>query len=464
MQIGCAAADITPEIGLPLSGFIARENVPSTEVADPLYVRVLAADGGDGPHLLVVYDLLGIGRELETAVLDALARDGGPAFRRENCVLAATHNHSAPTVTPLEGEAEPDAGYRRLLCSQTVVAAREALGKLADAQLSSASRHLPGLTYNRRAVLADGRVSMALQPDAEVLRRGPVDDRLTLLQWRERGTGRPLAAVVHLACHGVALCTRAVSGDIPGELSRRVEQQSGVPCLFLQGASGDVNPTCVTTDHPTMLAWCDALFERLAGIEDELIPCAQGPFSTASVQVPIAYRSLPHREEVEARIRQLERIATGDVDSAEVQLAVRTLGNIMNIRPGERPDPSRCSFAAKALAAAETRVLEAVRSGPEVAPCPLRVSRWRMEDLQMVFAAAELFATTGLAVHAMGRGRLTLPVTHASPIVGYIPDAQSMRDGGYETDDAWRFYRQPAPFAPDAEERVLEAIRALLEE
>ena len=47
---GCGEADITPPPGIPLSGFIFRENKPSVGVDDPLSVRVLAVRQ-DGPLL-----------------------------------------------------------------------------------------------------------------------------------------------------------------------------------------------------------------------------------------------------------------------------------------------------------------------------------------------------------------------------------------------------------------------------
>jgi hypothetical protein len=45
--------------------------------------------------------------------------------------------------------------------------------------------------------------------------------------------------------------------------------------------------------------------------------------------------------------------------------------------------------------------------------------------------------------------------------VGYVPDRASMEKGGYEADDAWRFYGHPAAFALDTEERIVETIRSL---
>jgi hypothetical protein len=52
-------------------------------------------------------------------------------------------------------------------------------------------------------------------------------------------------------------------------------------------------------------------------------------------------------------------------------------------------------------------------------------------------------------------------VTHAAPIAGYIPDADAMAKGGYEVDDAWKFYRQPAPFHENSVDRIVQAVAEL---
>jgi hypothetical protein len=104
--------------------------------------------------------------------------------------------------------------------------------------------------------MPDGRVSMALEPDGFVLERGPVDDTLTLLLWRDQ-QGHALASVLHFACHGTAVCTQAIGGDIPGALARHVAGLFGAPCLYLQGAAGDSGPLVVSSDRANMLAWLD---------------------------------------------------------------------------------------------------------------------------------------------------------------------------------------------------------------
>src|SRR5260370_1169777 len=72
---------------------------------------------------------------------------------------------------------------------------------------------------------------------------GPADD--TVLVARVTGpTGEPLASVVNYACHPTTLAwdNTALSPDYVGAMRDVVEKQTGAPCLFLQGASGDLGP------------------------------------------------------------------------------------------------------------------------------------------------------------------------------------------------------------------------------
>ena len=72
---------------------------------------------------------------------------------------------------------------------------------------------------------------------------GPVD--LTVLVGRVTGAdGELLATLVNYACHPTTLAWQnsLLSPDFPGAMREVVEQATGVPCVFLQGASGDIGP------------------------------------------------------------------------------------------------------------------------------------------------------------------------------------------------------------------------------
>jgi hypothetical protein len=469
ISAGVGRADITPEIGVTLSGFIAREGKPSTSVDDPLMVRVLVLQGDQAPLWLVNYDLLGLPRAICEAIQVELAATLGEAFQPERCVLTATHTHSGPPVSPLEGEEGVAQKYLDFICRQTAVAAGMALAGLRPANLNARIARVSGLTYNRRAVLEDGRVAMAEHPDAPVVSRGPMDDEATVLLFSSQ-KGEHIAGILHYACHGVALQTQAISADIPGELARRFEKQTGAPFLFLQGGSGDINPTCVVSDRATMLRWCDEFMARFHQAAKERVIPPVWDLESSSLDLPLDIEPLPSRETILQHIHGYERIAQGDVVSADIQPTVGLMRSFMNVRPGDNLEPGKVAFVAKALANARRRSLAALDAGPlpggvgasPLPPCPLRISLWQLGEVALAFTAAELFAVTGLRLRALGAGRILLPVTHAAPITGYIPDRESIAKGGYEVNDAWQFYRQPGPFTADAEERIVHAFQNLL--
>jgi hypothetical protein len=461
MAVGVGEADITPVPGLPLSGFIFRENQPSVGVDDLLSVRALALRQGGPVHLLISYEVLAISEPLEQQLLAALDADLGGEVSRTNTILLATHTHSAPPTSPLEGESAPDAAYWQLLCDRTVQAARQAVQSLRPASLYAASYRIPGHTVNRRALMANGRVSMALEPDGFVLERGPVDDTLTVLVWRDPA-GQAIAAVLHFACHGTAICSQQIGGDIPGALARRITELLDAPCLYAQGAAADINPMVVSAGRAEMLAWLEPFMAHLDGLPSRLYPLSCPPLRMASADLFLAYQPLPARATTLLRMEHFDRIASGDVDSPDLQDAIQLLGNIMNIKPGQRPDPRKAAYASMALANAERRVLAAIDAGHPPEPCRTTVAVLRMGQIALACVSAELFAITGFRIRALSRDMALLPVSYAAPIVGYVPDQDSMAKGGYEADDAWRFYRHPAPFAPDSEHRIVETVRALV--
>lgn len=72
---------------------------------------------------------------------------------------------------------------------------------------------------------------------------GPADDTLLVARVSDEAN-RTLATLVNYACHPTTLAweNRLISPDFPGAMRELVEQSTGAPCVFLQGASGDLGP------------------------------------------------------------------------------------------------------------------------------------------------------------------------------------------------------------------------------
>lgn len=73
--------------------------------------------------------------------------------------------------------------------------------------------------------------------------KGSVDDSVVVARVTNTA-GQLLATCVHYACHPTTLAwdNRLVSPDFPGVMRETVEAHTSAPCVFLQGASGDVGP------------------------------------------------------------------------------------------------------------------------------------------------------------------------------------------------------------------------------
>src|SRR5207237_5231950 len=115
-------------------------------------------------------------------------------------------------------------------------AVKEARAKLEPARIAF-GQGIAMANINRRAMDVDGQVSLGLNPD------GPVDRQVGLIRL-ERPDGAPIALVANYAMHGTVMsgANLQISGDGPGTVSAYLEQKTGAPVLFVNGAAGNLAP------------------------------------------------------------------------------------------------------------------------------------------------------------------------------------------------------------------------------
>ena len=221
LEAGAAACDITPPAGHPMWGYASRRDKPCEGVLDPLRARALVLKRGAGKVALVSLDL---GR---APTRDSMARIR--AALKPDAVtelfLVASHTHHGPVI---ELDTWPrEKPYVRDLEAKLVDVVRRADAARVPARYAVASAESP-LNRNRQSKRADAPVDRGLL----VLR---VDDL----------AGKPVAVAVNFAAHPTMLPADLMkfSADFPGATARTVEAATGVPCLFLQGAAGDLSTT-----------------------------------------------------------------------------------------------------------------------------------------------------------------------------------------------------------------------------
>ncbi len=315
LHAGYAKVDITPAGPVMLGGYDLRGS-PSDGIHDHLYARALIFEASGVRVAFVEADVIGI--------------RGHDGFRRKiseatgipvsNLLLGDAHNHAAPSP-----DAEAKTDWDRQFAEGLVKAAQQAAGKLQPVRIATGIGR-SRIAMNRRQVKAADSDSFLTfdendasqsfgkhKTDKPVLIHefggvvrlganplGPVDDAVQIVRV-DTAAGRPLAVMIHYACHGTSLGGRnsKISGEWMGRMQAYVERQfPGLGAIYLQGAAGDINPRVVggldsnVDSIETTWALGEEIGREVVRVYSRLSP---EPSANPRVQIETAEIRLPRR-------------------------------------------------------------------------------------------------------------------------------------------------------------------------
>ncbi|MDP7130087.1 MAG: neutral/alkaline non-lysosomal ceramidase N-terminal domain-containing protein [Planctomycetota bacterium] len=131
-KAAAARVDITPPIGLWMTGFGARE-VPSSGIHDPLYAKALVIESQGNRGVLVCLDIIQPSPDIIAQVRFGVEQTTGiPA---ESLFINSTHTHSGPATCRFNGMGVYDGAYCEQLSKKIVTAVRLACSDLSPATL-----------------------------------------------------------------------------------------------------------------------------------------------------------------------------------------------------------------------------------------------------------------------------------------------------------------------------------------
>ncbi|SKC70926.1 neutral/alkaline non-lysosomal ceramidase N-terminal domain-containing protein [Krasilnikoviella flava] len=408
LLVGAATVEVEVPPGTPMAGFAARQD-PSRGVHDPTTVRALVLDD----VALVSVDVCALHEDTCAQVRARLA-DVVPT-----CVVAATHTHSGPCV------GRGRVGRHAAAVHDDVVAAAERAVRHAHAK--------------RRACAVE--YTEVRSPGVGANRRHPgrsVDLRLQALCFRDPADGRVVSRLVVYPCHPVVLdaANLLVSADYPGQVRTVLEAgDPGSVTMFLTGAAGDINTGHRAEDSyrasgTGLRTYAEAervgavLADALGGAARHLVGGeVQATAVTEEVDLPL----LPvDREQVR---RDLARWTT-DLGEADADRAA-----LLGV------------WASWARGVLDGGV-------PERATWRARVTAVRLGEVALVALPGEPFLASGEQVRAASSAPVIV-LGYSDGCPGYLPPREEYAHGGYEVDDAHRYYDMPAPFAPGAAEQLV---------
>ena len=221
LRAGAAVIDITPPVGYPMWGYGSRHDSPSDGKLDPLKARALVLEVGDTRLAIVSLDL---GRAPTRTVTGRIEKQIKESDKVDHVLMVASHTHHGPVIET-DNWPNKKKPYTQELEKKLVQVISAAAEKLQPARFGLMAKKVK---HNRN------RHSRLPNP--------PVDEELIVVRL-ESVKGNAIAHLVNFAAHPTMHSSKVnkFSADYPGALARVVEKQSGVPCLFLQGAAGDLS-------------------------------------------------------------------------------------------------------------------------------------------------------------------------------------------------------------------------------
>ena len=227
-KVGFAQRDITPTKPVPMWGYGARHNLLSQGVRDPLHAKAVVIDAGKEKLAIVGMDL---GRGPRTDMMERIRQQVKSGSGVGFVMISGSHAHSGPVIElrdkPGEGKGVYDdaIAYTVELEKKLIDVVNEAAGKTQDARIGWGSAKVD-MNRNRHS---------KIEPK-------PVDSELSVLRFDDL-RGKPIALVVNFAAHPTILSGAELrfSAEYPGQMMNEVERVLGSPCVFMQGAAGDLS-------------------------------------------------------------------------------------------------------------------------------------------------------------------------------------------------------------------------------
>lgn len=425
LKAGTAAVDISPTV-FP----IQLRSGPSNYVHDPLHVRAIAFQNGEGRAVIALMDAIGVGREMcDEAKAAAAAKTG---WSPDEMLVSGTHTHTAPKG----GDTSPGRiAYEKRKLEGLTEALIKAIESLEPAEVGFASDEEPSEVYNRRYFLKEGTMDKNPLGTYDKVRTnaprqnlvkpaGPTDPEVCVVDVRTR-KGRALGLIANYSLHYVAGVPKIIgengkevgmaSADYFGEFSRIMPYRIGgskppenFVAMMTNGTSGDINNIDFDGTRAPR-----APFEQIRVVANKTADAAWRAVKKIETYDESPLVAMRQRE-VELNYRK--------PSAGEIERALE----LMKLSSKERNEINQRTSSVA------SRTLE--YSEPEMEKTePVIIQAVRIGDQAIVSMPFEVLVEIGLELKEKSPFPHTFTISLANGGYGYLPPPNQHELGGYET-------------------------------
>jgi hypothetical protein len=417
LRVGAATASFAADDSMQIGGHIAAVHVHGQE-GELRAVATVIEQPGSGKFAIVACDVLFVTREMIDRAAARIEKSCG--IEPAHLLVNATHTHGAPsTVRIHDAHAEPE--FVRNVEAGIVQAVEQANAHLADdCRLLFHLGQEPNVGQNSRMLLPDGMISWGVSSDPLASPTGPFDPELPV--WVFRGPSDKLLSVIYNhSTHTVGSLRPGVrSPSFYGLAAQALEEQWGAPVCFLEGASGSThNGSRAIAD---LIA--DLKRDVAAGVEQAR---PREVRRIAAIKRPFRFKVRIFDEATEDK-KVLDFMTAHSAGSLDLVARVfREARLALKPQQGQERETS----------------VQVILIG----------------DVALVGVPAEFFTGLGMEI----KRRSPFPDTYVAELandwIGYLPDREAHRLGGYQT---WTGFHSYAEVGTG--ERMVDEAVAMLDE
>ena len=416
LKVGTAAVEFEADDSMVIAGGISPGKAAGQE-GKPRAVAVVLEKKPFSKLAIVACDILMITRKHLDPIIAEIETSTG--ISSSNILINCTHTHHAPSTMVLHGYGLDELFTQRVQRG-IVKAVQEANANLSpeDYQLFFRLGEEKTVGQNSRIMLADGMIYWVGPHEDFVRPTGPFDAELPVLAFRN-ATDKLRALIFSHSTHTIG--TRRPGKRSPsfyGLTAQELESELGGTVCYLEGASGSTHNLTLT---------CDEASKRITqAVRDALTQAMPHPVARlASLKRSFKFkvRNFNEAQEDEAVVKYC-RAHVGQYGDTVIQV-FRDMRRVLAPQRGQEKETW----------------LQVMLIG----------------DVAIVGVPAEFFTKLGLDIKNRSLIRYTYIAELANDWIGYLPDLDAHKLGGYQVWTGYHSYAEPGT----GERMVEEAVNML---
>ena len=379
-------------------------------------------------------------------------------IEESHILLSATHTHTALSVIPL-GSLDQDEDFLQQLKEDILNGCYEITSSKEEVVMEIASlQHTIGI--NRRVFDKESNRSI-MRPNED----GSRDDEISIVALRNND-GLIRSVWVNMAVHPTTLgvSMAAISADYPGRIARVIQEEFGkdVVVIPFTGACGDVRPRILTPDKRNFREGTEKDIEEI-GIHiggeivhtlkehSQVVPTPQNGVSInlKKCVLPLKMADIPTKEELISLIKSNKQ-------RLKEALAIQ---EHLDDFTKKHDNPL---FDVQMELSWATRLLE-LEVIPDSVEGEFSIVSFN-DEVYICNIPGELFSSVGKKLKQLVKDKFPIICGYSGGSLGYLPNETSFKEGGYEIDQAYKYYGLAGHFCSNLEALIISTYTSLLKE